>query len=314
MEELVSGRLVRRWQVEWTGPTRTVLPRPWFRQPLSIRYSDTWNMQKLPLPPRRPLALRPPEERAWVDQGTRNARRHWESVRRHGGLAERANALACLSGWIFDSEGPAAALRLSRRAHRLYQAVGDPALLAVSTTVLALRLLDAGHLPEALRQATIAQTAMASLAPEARRPGLLCCVGRDFLLAGHVAEAQVWLELALQHPAADERAAILRLLARALELQNKLPAARERQQEACAVLHQAGARICMAQAMLPLARLDLRLGRKWHAATLCAEVLAHLPACRFQAEVAAARAIQRLCGPDLRGHSLGTATRRGLDA
>ena len=66
--------------------------------------------------------------------------------------------------------------------------------------------------------------------------------------------------------------------------------------------------------MLPLARLDLRLGRKWHAATLCAEVLAHLPACRFQAEVAAARAIQRLCGPDLLGHSLGTATRRGLDA
>jgi tetratricopeptide (TPR) repeat protein len=174
--------------------------------------------------------------------------------------------------------------------------VADPTKIATSGAVLAVRLLDAGRPKEALRQSAEAHEAMRRLDPLYRHKGVPRCLGKDFLQSGHATEAQAWLELALENPEDWDRAGILVNLSRALEFQGKLPEAQERQFEACAAFHIQGERFAMAEAMLRLARLDLRLGRKWDAASLCQEVIRILNKHRrCEAEVAEARELHRLC-------------------
>jgi tetratricopeptide (TPR) repeat protein len=213
------------------------------------------------------------DELAWLNEAAEEARREWANARRRGGPAEKAQALACLSGIVCDLEGPEAALRLSRRAHSLWKVVGNPSTLATSGAVLAVRLLDAGRTKEALRQSAEALEAMRRLDPLNRHKGVPRCLGKDFLQAGYAAEAQAWLELALENPADGDRAAILESISRALELGGNLPEARDRQHEACAAFHLQGESFAMAKAMVRLARLDLRLGQHWYASLLCQEVL-----------------------------------------
>ena len=251
-----------------------------------------------------------PDELTWLKEAAKEARREWEGLRRQGGPAEKAEVLACLSGIVCDLEGPDAALRLSRRAHRLWKAAADPYRIASSGAVLAVRLLDAGRPQEALQQSAEAREAMRLLNPPPQRNGVSRvshAVGKDFLVAGHAAEAQAWLELALENPTDGERADILAQLSRALDLQGDLPGARERQQEACAAFHSQGkvvagtkaevvmARVAMAEAMVVLARLELRLGRHWEAATLCKEAAPILERWHCEAEAAEARELHRLC-------------------
>lgn len=255
-------------------------------------------MTDAPLPTRRRLDA---QERAWLQEVAEQARRDWVAARRQGSPAERAQALACLSGCICDLEGPIPALRLSRRAHRLWTLAGDPSPMAVSSAVLAVRLLDAGHPEEALRQSTLAREAMWNLGPSDRHAGVSRCLGKEFLLAGHTAEAQAWLELALENPADAERADILALLSRALDLQGRLPEARDRQHQACAAFHRLGDRIAMALGMLRLARLELRLGQQWCAASLCQEAISMLDRRRYGVEVAEAEELHRLCRIGLGG-------------
>jgi tetratricopeptide (TPR) repeat protein len=173
--------------------------------------------------------------------------------------------------------------------------VADPTTIATSGAVLAVRLLDAGRPKEALLQSAEAREAMRRLNPLHRHKGVPRCLGKDFLLAGHASEAQAWLELALENPADGERAGILVNLSRALELQGRFPEAHERQFEACAAYLFQGERFAMAEATLRLARLDLYLGRKWEAASLCQEVLRVLKRRGFEAEVAEAQELHRLC-------------------
>ena len=235
------------------------------------------------------------EESDWLLEFTKEARRKWARVRRSGDPAEKARALSHLSGCISDLEGPAAALRLSRRAHKLWEEVGDPGLIATSRAVLSIRLLDAGHPCEGLRQSALAIQAMRRIEPLQRHKGLPHCLGRGFLLAGYAAEAQAWLELALENPADGERAKVLAQLSRTLDLQGKLPEARERQSEACTAFHLQEEPFSLAKGMLSLARLDLRLGQRWKAGTLCQEAIRILDRRGFEADVAEARELQRLC-------------------
>lgn len=249
-------------------------------------------MTDAPLPNRRRLDAR---ERAWLQEVVEQARRDWAAARRQGSPAERAQALACLSGCVCDLEGPIAALRLSRRAHRLWTLAGDPAPIAVSSAVLAVRLLDAGRPEEALRQATLAREAMRNLGPSGRHAGVSRCLGKEFLLAGYAPEAQAWLELALEGAEEAEQADILGSLASALDLQGKLAEAKGRQHEACASLHRRGDRIAMAQGMLRLARLELRIGQRWSAAILCREISRILTRRGYEAEAAEAQELLGLC-------------------
>jgi tetratricopeptide (TPR) repeat protein len=173
--------------------------------------------------------------------------------------------------------------------------VADPSTIATSAAVLAVRLLDAGRTQEALRQSSEALEAIRRLEPLHRHKGIPRCLGKEFLTAGHATEAQAWLELALENPADGERAGILVNLARALEFQGHLLEARNRQHEACTALHVQGERFTMAEAMLSLARLDLRLGRKWDAASICQEVIRILNKRGCAAEVDEAQELLRLC-------------------
>jgi hypothetical protein len=245
--------------------------------------------------PNHPSRHLHPDELAWLNQAAEEARREWANARRRGGPSEKAQALACLSGIVCDLEGPEAALRLSRRAHRLWKLVGDPSNIAISGAVLAVRLLDAGRTKEALRQSAEALEAMRRLDPLNRHKGVPRCLGKEFLQAGYAAEAQAWLELALENPADGERAGILVSLSRALELQGRLPEARDRQHEACAAFHLQEERFAMAQAMLRLARLDLRLGQDWGAASLCKEAANLLERIGHKPETAEARRLYQLC-------------------
>lgn len=244
------------------------------------------------------------QEIAWLQEATEQARQEWKAVRRKGSHAEKAQALACLSGLVCDLEGPTSALRLSRQAYRLWKLAGDPNTIAVSAAVLAVRLLDAGRGRDALRQSAVALEAMRQLAPQDRPMGLFRCLGKEFLQAGHASEAQAWLELALDTPGADEPADILLLLARALDLEGRLQEAQGRLYEACAAFHHQGDRLTMAQAMLPLARLLLRLGRHWDAASICQEAIPVLERRRNKAAAAEGRDLLRLCLRGNRGLSL----------
>jgi tetratricopeptide (TPR) repeat protein len=244
--------------------------------------------------PSRPSRHLHSDELAWLNQAAEEARREWPNARRRGGPSEKAQALACLSGIVCDLEGPEAALHLSRRAHHLWKVVGDPSILAISGAVLAVRLLDAGRTKEALRQSAEALEAMRRLDPLNRHKGVPRCLGKDFLQAGYAAEAQAWLELALENPADGERAGILVNLSRALELQGNLPEARDRQNEACSAFHLQEERFAMAKAMLRLTRLDIRLGHEWEAASLFQEAARVLTMLDCLPEVAEGHELNRL--------------------
>jgi len=165
-----------------------------------------------------------PDDLAWLGQNAAQARREWSRLRRHGSAAEKAQALDFLSGIVCDLEGPAVALRLSRRANRLWKTVGDPESAAVSGAVLAVRLLDAGRPREALRQSTLAREAMLSLGRASCPAPVMVCLGKAFLAGGHGAEAQAWLDAALETLVGDERAEALALLSRVLDWPVKVPA------------------------------------------------------------------------------------------
>jgi len=269
------------------------------RQLVTRAPSDVKCMSNTSLPSRHLHS----DELAWLNKAAEEARHEWANARRRGGPAEKAQALACLSGIVCDLEGPEAALRLSRRAHRLWKEVGDSYTLAISGAVLAVRLLDAGRTKEALRQSAEALEAMRRLDPLNRHKGVPRCLGKDFLQAGYAAEAQAWLEMALENPADGERAGILANLSRALEFQDKLPEARDRQHEACAAHHLQDERFAMAKAMLRLARLDLLLGRNWNATSLCQEVIRTLKQHGCTAEAAEALALHRLSCGNQRPHA-----------
>ncbi len=236
-----------------------------------------------------------PEESAWLAESANNARIEWNRARRKGDPLEKAKALSRLSAYLFDLDGPQATLGLVRRAHRLWEVVGDPSQIATSRAALAGRLLNAGLSQEALQQSAEARKGLRELEPLCRHQGIPHCLGREFLKAGHAAEAQSWLELALENPAEGERGTILARLSLALDLQGKLPEARERQSEACAAFHLQEEFFSMAKGMLSLARLDLRLGRRWEAGTLCQEAIRVLDRRGFEGDVAEARELQRLC-------------------
>ena len=245
-----------------------------------------------------PIQIRIPlfhEESDWLVRVTKEARREWARVRRLGGPVEKAQALSRLSGCISDLKGPLAALRLTRRAHKLWEEVGDPIQLALSRAVLAIRLLEAGHPHEALRESGEALLALRRLDPVLRHKHLPHYLGKNFLAAGHAAEAQAWLEMALENPADGERANVLAKLSRTLDLQGKLPEARDRQSEACTAFHLQEEPYSLAKGMLSLARLDLRLGQHWEAGTLCQEAIQILNRRGFEGDVAKARELQRLC-------------------
>ena len=245
-----------------------------------------------------PIQIRIPlfhEESDWLVEITKKARREWARARRLGGPVEKAQALSRLSGCISDLEGPAAALRLIRRAHKLWEEVGDPIQLAISRAVLAVRLLEAGHPHEALRESAAAVVALRRLDPLLRHKHLPHYLGKNFLAAGHAAEAQAWLELALENPAEGEQGTILADLSRTMDLQGKLQEARDRQSEACTAFHLQEEPYSLAKGMLSLARLDLRLGRRWEAGTLCQEAIQILGRRGFEGDVAKARELQRLC-------------------
>lgn len=213
-------------------------------------------------------------DRLWLEQAAKEARRDWERARKRGSQAEKAQALASLSGILCDLEGPEVGLRLSRRAHHLWEELGDPQVIAVSGAVLAIRLLDAGQAQEALGQSATALACMRSLAVEHRHKGVCHNLGQEFLTHGFPAEAQAWLELALENPAYDDpRAEYLCLLSRALDLQGRLQEARDRLQEACVAYDDQWDHPAMARAMLGQARLELRLGHSWEASVLCRESL-----------------------------------------
>ncbi len=120
-------------------------------------------------------------------------------------------------------------------------------------------------------------------------------LGRVFLAAGYVAEAKNWLELALENPADGDRGIILALLSRALDLQGKLSEARDRQFEACAAFHAQKGLVSMATGMLSLARLEIRLGRRWEALTLCQEAASILDQRHLVVEAGEARELYRFC-------------------
>ena len=235
------------------------------------------------------------EDSDWLLEFTKEARREWARARRSGDPAKKAMALSHLSGCISDLEGPAAALRLTRRAHKLWEEVGDPSKMAMSRAVLAVRLLEAGLPHEALRQSSASVLAMRGLGPQKRHKNLPHYMGKKFLMAGYAEEAQAWLEMAIENPAEGERAGILAHLSRSLDLQGKLQEARERQFEACKAFHLQEEPFSLAKGMLSLARLDLRLGRRWEAGTLCQEVLRILQGHGYNAEVAKAQELKRLC-------------------
>ena len=234
-------------------------------------------------------------DRAWLEQAAKEARREWERARKRGGLAEKAQALACLSGILCDLEGPEVSLRLSRRAHHLWEAAGDPQVIAVSGAVLAVRLLDAGRTEEALRQSAEALEAMRRLGPELRQKGVSQHLGKEFLAAGFAAEAQSWLELELDSPALGEQADLLANLARALDLQGRLQEARDRLQEACAAYDDQWDQAAMVKAMLRQARLELRMGRCWEASVLCRESLRFLRGPSAALAIAQAHELFSLC-------------------
>ena len=247
----------------------------------------------LPTQPNRHLHF---SDRVWLEQAAKEARCEWERARKRGGLAEKAQALACLSGILCDLEGPEVSLRLSRRAHRLWEVVGDPQVIAVSAAVLAVRLLDAGRTQEALHQSATALAGMRQLEPEHRHKGVSHHLGQEFLAAGFPAEAQAWLELALENPACDERGDLLAHLSRALDLQGRLDDAKERLNESCAAYDDQWDLPALAKALLCLARLELRTGRCWEAAGLCQEALRFLTGRSHAAsESAQARELLALC-------------------
>ena len=264
-------------------------------------------------PPPQPQQNLPAEDLAWLEQAASEARRQWNRIRRHSSPAAKAQALANLSGYLLELEGPASALRLSRKAHRLWEDVGDPRMIAISSAVLTVHLMEAGHLQEALRQSVMTLEAMRGLPLEQRHTRMARCLGKEFLRAGYAAEGQRWLELALESPAHEDRAEILTLLSRALDLQGRLPEARERQQEACEAHHQQGDMVAMARSMLDLVRLELRLGRNWHAATLCREAPRILDWRGAPLEAAEARALDCFCGHPQRTdrHGMWPTARRG---
>ena len=245
-----------------------------------------------------PIQIRIPlfhEESDWLVEITKKARREWARARRLGGPVEKAQALSRLSGCISDLEGPAAALRLIRRAHKLWEEVGDPIQLAMSRAVLAVRLLEAGHPHEALRESAEAVLALRRLDPLIRHKHLPHYLGKNFLTAGLATEAQAWLEMALENPADGQRADILARLSRTLDLQGKLPEARDRQSEACTAFHLQEKPYSLAKGMLNLARLELRLGGRWEAMTLCQEAAALLDHRHLAFEAAEARDLYRFC-------------------
>lgn len=251
--------------------------------------------------PTSPLPQSELDSRAWLEQATREARLDWAKARRSAGPSEQAQALACLSGYVYELEGPVPALRLSRRAHELWKVSGDPGLIAVSSAVLAVRLLDAGRPEEAIRQAMEALEDFRQLPIQLRHPGVLRSIGKELLLAGYASEAQAWLELALKTPAEGERANILAHLSRAMDLQGRLLEAQEHQYEACVAYHLQDEPIAMAKAMVTLARLNHRAGQPWAAATLCQEADRILVKFRCPQEAAEARELRRLCRGTPRG-------------
>ena len=113
--------------------------------------------------------------------------------------------------------------------------------------------------------------------------------------------ALAWLELALEHPAEGERANILAHLSRAMDLQGRLLEAQEHQYEACVAYHLQDEPIAMAEAMVTLARLNLRAGQPWVAATLCQEANRILVQFRCQEEAAEGRELLRICRGTRRG-------------
>ena len=236
-----------------------------------------------------------PSDRAWLEQAAKEARQEWERARKRGNLAEKAQALACLSGILCDLEGPEVSLRLSRRAYHLWKVAGDPQVIAVSGAVLAVRLLDAGQTQEALRQSATALACMRQLEPEQRHKGISHHLGQEFLTAGFPAEAQAWIVLALENPALDERADLLAHLSIALDLQGRLQEARDRLQEACVAYDDQWDQAAMAKAMLRQARLELRMGRCWEASVLCRESLRFLRGPREALAIAQAHELFYLC-------------------
>lgn len=236
-----------------------------------------------------------PEEFTWLAEAAKSARREWNRARRKSDPVEKAMALSRLSAYLFDLEGPQAALGLVRRAHRLWEVAGNPSQIATSRAALAGRLLNAGLSQEALQQSAEARKAMGEMEPQRRHQGIPHCLGREFLKAGHAAEAQNWLELALENPAEGERGTILAKLSSALDLQGKLSEARERQFEACAAFHGQKGLVSMATGMLRLARLELRLGRRWEAMALCQEAATVLERRHLDFEAAECRALYRFC-------------------
>ena len=245
-------------------------------------------------------------DRTWLEQAAKEARRQWVRARKRGGLAEKAQALACLSGILCDLEGPEVSLRLSRRAHHLWEAAGDPQVIAVSSAVLAVRLLDAGRTEEALRQSAEALEAMRRLGPEHRKKGVSQHLGKEFLAAGFAAEAQSWLELELESPALGEQADLLANLSRALDLQGRLQEARDRLQEACIAYDDQWDQIAMAKAMLRQARLELRMGHCWEASAICRESRRFLRGPNEAQAIAQAQELFCLC--KTMGRDLGHAT------
>ena len=259
-----------------------------------------------PLPPGPPRRYLSPDDIAWLEQGVAEGRKEWDRVRRHGSPEEKAWVLGSLSGQVCDLEGPAVALRLSRRAHRLWRTAGNPEAIAVSGAVLAVRLLDAGHLEEGLRQAAEAREAMLRLDRTPHLNSVMAGIGRELLWAGHATEAQAWLETATEAMEGDQLADTLEHLSRALELQGWIPKALQCQEEVCRLRHLQHERIALASAMLRLARLHMRLNRQWQAANLCIEAMKLLRRRNGARELALAQELHRLCRPNRpslpRGH------------
>jgi tetratricopeptide (TPR) repeat protein len=137
---------------------------------------------------------------------------------------------------------------------------------------------------------------MQKVKPEQRHKGVSHHLGQEFLTAGFPAEAQAWLQLALEDTGYDERGDVLANLSRALDLQGRLQEARDRLQEACVAYDDQWDQAAMAKALLSLARLELRMGRGWEAAELCQEALRFLTGRSHQAsDSAQARELLVLC-------------------
>lgn len=263
------------------------------------------------------------ENLLWCKRQLTIARREYRSAKKNGLGKEEAEALDYIALLVVEVRGPASSIPLLRRLIRLQISLGNRLGQASASLMLAIRMLEAGRISEALRQAPITWQAVQEAGFE-KFTGRQCqLLGQEFLRSGQNMDAQRWFELALtplclaqegtpgsSGPTEDaeaktlsdensrllsSKAGVLLDLSRALEFQGRLYEARERQHEACSLWHLSRAWSGLGRGLLRLAQLEHRLGRIWNAAALCQEAASVLTAVKEERLLHEARRLHHAC-------------------